>query len=696
MNKTLLIVVFCFSILTIQAQIQDDEIYDFVESTIQNANGILIDCDPYGFALSVKVSFGGSKLYSTDKGKIMDIVNKLVLRDQKFSRFNLEKDVKIAPSNDIFYLTVGAAPEIAPEIGYDVTSNNRNIGISINGKAEIAVVHVSATYMVNKPKDGSVLGQLKYSDGGYKSWSTTVFPTLPDEQKAKVNYRRLGPGDDNANTGEDKKEDWHRVGNTSQSDFQIQERNPGHYFPSVKFRNCVIRFENPEKDKDKEAIVKAEGKVDWQKKASTSASRETGKDIETYFSLHNIVKGHILDENNQPVRDKKQRTVRLESKGWWFADRTPETSYYEIITYDDEFEFEDVQSGVYYLYQKGQSQKAVVEVCNCDEPDKTYFQNIGGKGESFITMETIYTKTDDLDAISYGEYGSSGTGQVKEVAKTKIVWQISDIEIQGTNGYSSFLKGIYDYPLESYNVTKVNYQVPELNMEKGKWDNIIDSWTNNQVPQKSFPYIHEINQDENTNRGFRLTDMFEIIPMFDDETQKKEIDLAGIQDEGMKNLLKSGMELFKAAKPLTKMVNDLEDGKYLTKEKARVFTFSELINVAKGGTMTLNDKTVQKVEKQADSFLSLDKQTSDGMKKIGKLGNVDFGQLSKAQGGFDNFVMTNNYNRPTTTTITRTIVLRKATDDEIRQANVKFTAEIIDEATKGYPDGMIKNIKINY
>jgi len=696
MNKTLLILIFFLSTYTIQAQINDDEIYDFIESAIQNANSTLIDCDPYGFALSVKVSFGGSKLYPTDKGKIMDKVNKLVLRDQKFALFNLEKDVKIAPSNDIFYMTVGAAPDIAPEIGYDVTSVNKSVKVSLNGNVEMAMVHVSATYMVKRPNDGAVLGQLKYSDGGYKSWSTTVFPTLPAEQKAHVNYRRLGPGDSKANTGEDKIEDWHIVGNGSYSDFQILDRTPGHYFPSVKFRNCVLRYENPEKDKDKEAIVKAEGRVDWQKKASASASKETGKDIETDFSLHNIVKGHILDENNQPVRDKKQRTVRLESKGWWFADRTPETSYFEIITFDDVFEFEEVPSGVYYLYLKGQPKQIVVEVCNCDGPDKTYYRNIGGKSEYFITMETTYTKTDDLEAMSYGEFGSSGTGQVKEVAKTKTVWQISDIEIQGTNNYSMFIKGVYDFPLESLNTSKVNYQVPELNLEKNKWDNIVDSWTSNQVPQKSMPYIHEINQDENTNRGFRLTDIFEITPMFDDDTQKKDIDVSGIQDEGMKNLIKAGLELAKAAKPLVEDVKNSTDGKYLVKEKARTFTLGELVAVAKGGSMSLTDKTVQRVEKQADNFLSIDKQTSDGMKKLGRSGNVDLGQMSKAQGGFDNFVMTNNYNRPTTTIITRTITLRKATEAELREANVKYAAEILEEVITGYPDGMIKNIKINY
>lgn len=704
MNRLMLSLIFYFTILAINAQINDNEIskikdaeiYDFIESTIQNANSTLINCDPYGFALSVKVSFGGNKLYPTDKEKIMDKVNELVLENQKFSRFNLEKDVKIAPSNDIFFMTVGAAPDMAPEIGYDVTSYSKSVKVSINGNVEMAVVHISATYMVSKPNDGSVQGQLKYSDGGYKSWSTHVFPTLPTEQTAKVNYRRLGPGDSKANTGENKTEDWHRVGITSQSDFQIQDRTPGHYFPSVKFRNCVIRYENPEKDKDKEAIVQAEGRVDWQKKASASASKETGKDIETNFSLHNIVKGHILEENNQPVRDKKQRTVRLESKGWWFPNSTPETCYSEMTTFDDVFEFEDVPSGVYYLYLKGQPKKTVVEVCNCDGPDKTYYQNIGGKGEYFITMETTYKRTVDLEAMYYGDYGSSGTGQIKEVAKTKTVWQISDIEIQGTNNYSMFIKGVYDYPLESHNTSKVNYQVPELSYEKEGWDNIIDEWTSNQGP--GYPYIHEINQDENTDRGFRLTDIFEITPMFDDDTQKKEIDLTGIQDGEMKNLLKSGMELAEASKPLVDDMKNITDGKYLVKDKAKTFTLSELISVAKGGSMSLSDKTVQRVEKQADNLGFVDKQTADGMKKLNEIvGDYgDFGKFTKLQGDIDNYVFTNNYNRPTTTTITRNITLRKATEAEIREANVKYAAQIMEEVTMGYPDGMIKNIKINY
>jgi len=40
--------------------------------------------------------------------------------------------------------------------------------------------------------------------------------------------------------------------------------------------------------------------------------------------------------------------------------------------------------------------------------------------------------------------------------------------------------------------------------------------------------------------------------------------------------------------------------------------------------------------------------------------------------------------------------LRKATEAEIREANVKYAAQIMEEVTMGYPDEMIKNIKINY
>lgn len=704
MKKYILLLTVFLGVLQLHSQSsdnQDAEIYQHIREVVANAAGSLdAYSDPYGFTLTVKMSKSGSDgkqmaLYKLSKVEISNIVQEEVIQRHFFNKYNLNTQPKIAPTESgIFFMTVGLTPATAPQIGYDVNSNDHNekeSGTNITYKQ--MDIQISAIFLVSTPNDGSVQGKVFYKDpnGNNKEWSMNSFTTSPADKRGKVRYRRLGPGDDNANSGsKEQEEDWVRIGTGSASDFQVQKRTPGHYFPSVKLRGCIQKFEN---EGDPEAIVTVKGSLSWDNIASANATKETNKDVFTDYSIKNIVKGIILDKDGRPSKGVK--TVVLEPKDWEKPNFQPDI----CVTTDENFEFKNVESGVYWVYVKGQSKETVVEVCNCNGkgPNATYTCTIGGNPGYFITMETEYEKTDDLDAFSVGEYGSSGTGQVKETAKTKTVWQISEIEIVGTNGYNSFLKGVYDYPMEKYNTSKVNYQVPQFSYDEGKYIDERNSWTTDQVPQASLPRIYTINDDEVSARKYKLTDTFSILPMFDDDSEKKSLDLSGISDQGMKKMLNSLEAFAKAAKPLVDEANNEIDGKIIEKSKTRTFTLAELVSVAKGSSMTLSDKVVRRIEKQADSFLSMDKKTTDGMKELGKIGNVDFGKMAKAaSGGTDNFVMTNNYNRPVTSTITRKITLRRATEAEIREAKVKKSDEIIEEATTGYPDGMIKKITVNY
>ncbi len=696
MKKIILAILLC--LFTHNVSADDSAIYEKIRIAIQNAGNGLHDADPYGFSLTVKVSFGGAKLYPLDKEKVMSIVNDEVLQNQLFSTFTMNKEIKIAPSSDVIFITVGVSPDTTPEIGYDVSSENHNLKISTGGNITLVAVQISAIYMVAPPRDGSILGDLKYN-GGEKDWSETVFPTLPHEKKAGVNYRRLGPGNDEANTGYDKKEDWHRVGNTRQSDFQIQDRSPGHYYPSVRFRGCTVRFEDIIQDKDKEVLVDVEGSLSWDNVKSAHASKETKKDIKTDFSLHNTVKGVILDASNRPIRDNKKRIVRLQSKEWWFSDREKSDSYYEDVTFDEKFIFEDVASGVYDVFVLGQPKNTVVEVCNCNGKgvDATYECIIGGGSEYYFTLETDYSKVDNLESFSVGEYGNSGTGQVKEVAKTKVVWKISNIELVATKGGSEILKGIYDFPIESSYQNKVDYQVPEFSAEKDGFENVVKSWTEQGVPQKSVPYIFEINSEKNNNRNYLLTDVFSIIPMFDEPSAPTDVESYDIKDTELKSKFKKIQALVANLNPKLDKELEMSDGKFLEKTKTRTFTLKELIDVANGTTMSLTDKIVRHVDKQIDNF---GKANDDGVsmyKKLGKSGNVDLGQLGRiSNGGLSNITLFDNYNRPHTSTTTRKMTLRKSTEAEIKEAKAKHNAEIIQEVTAGFFEGMIKEIIIKY
>lgn len=699
----LLLTLFC-AVIQLYGQVpkvQEVEIYKHIRTVVADAaNSLDANSDPYGFTLTVKISKSGSDgkqmaLYDLNKNEIENIVQEEVIQRHFFDKYNLNTKPNIAPTeNGIFFMTVGLSPATAPQIGYDVNSNHHSekaSGSSLTYKQ--MDFDISAIFLVSAPNDGAVLGNVFYKDSGgnNREWGIKSFPTSPSEKKGKVRYRRLGPGDDNANSGaKEPEEDWVPIGNGSASQFEVQNRTPGHYFPSVKLRGCIQKFEN---EGDPEAIVTVKGSLSWENIASANATKETNKNVYSNYSIGNIVKGKIFDNDGKP--SKGQKTVVLEPKEWENPGKTPDI----CATTDENFEFKNVESGVYWVYVKGQPKLTVVEVCNCDGkgPNATYTCTIGGNPGYYITMETVYEKTDDLEAFTVGEYGSSGTGKVKETAKTKIIWHLSEIELVGSNGYNSFLKGVYDYPVEKYNSSKVDYQVPQFSNDEGKFIDERNNWTTDQVPQASLPRIYTLNDEEVSARRYKLTDTFSILPMFDDDTEKKSLDLSGISVQGMKKMLKSMEDFTKAAKTVVDQANNDIDGKIVEKSKVRTFTLAELAAVAKGSGMSLSDKVVRRTEKQADNFLSMDKETAEGMKKMGKSGDVDLNKMGKAaNGGMNNFVMTNNYNRPVTTTITRKITLRKATQDEIREVNIKNNDQIIEEVTGSYPEGMITKVIVHF
>ena len=257
MKKILPAFLLLFYVFTLSAQeslLSDDAIYRHIDKSVTDAVAKLTDkCDPYGFTLTIKISRTGSEgnamvMYPIDKSRIEPIIEREVLSRLRFGTFDLDEPIRVAPVNKgIFYMMAGLTPSTAPEIGYEVFSNDLTVKISSSesGFQEL-VVQVAAVFLTSMPKDGAVLGEVYYKneEGADVKWKSAAFPTSPAEQNAKVRYRRLGPGDDRTNSGtEEPPTDWRPVCNTSQSDFQIIDRTPGHYFPSVKLRGCTQRYE---------------------------------------------------------------------------------------------------------------------------------------------------------------------------------------------------------------------------------------------------------------------------------------------------------------------------------------------------------------------------------------------------------------------------------------------------------------------
>jgi hypothetical protein len=710
MKKLILILLLPVYAIHVQAQnqaVNDEIIYSHIINVVDNAvSNLQPDSDPYGFSLTVKTSKSGSNgqqmmLYNLDESRIQSIVEQQVMQRLQFAKYNLETTPRTSNSEGVFFMMIGLTPVNAPETGYDVTSGSlTDKGNSVEFGFNGLVVQVSAIFLVSTPNNGAVLGKVYYYDknGNQREWGNTDFPTSPAEKKAKVRYRRLGPGDDNSNSGAKEPEtDWKPVGNTSGSNFEISDRTPGHYFPSVKMRGCIQIFEN--QGVDPEAIVKVEGNLNWENKASARATHETNKDVYTKYSKGNTVKGEVLDASNRPVKGNKR--VILEPKDW----ETPGVLPAECLTSDENFEFTNVESGVYYLYVKGQPRNEQVEVCNCKGkgPNATYIQNIGGSTACFVTIETTYTKTEDLDPQVAGDFGNSGPGKVVEISKTKKVLHITEVEIVYTNNETTYAKSIDDYTLESQNKFSLTSQVPMITTEG--WESQNESYTNHEVAQISFPTVYQIEGEESSDRKYQMSDVFSVIPMFSDPYQKKDMDFSEVQDQGARSMLESMNKLANELGPLADEANKvMNEGEYKEKVKPGTFTFGQLIDASQGkGQISLSDKAVRRIETQVENMNNMGSENAKGFNELSKYYNPGSdeqkhmsGSAKLVNGGFDNFVMFNKYNRPVTTTETRSMIIRKATEAEVREAGAKPTEEIMQEVLETMPDFVLKSVKIIY
>ena len=693
--------------------------YNKVDIAIQLAVANLSDgCDPYGFSLLIKTSLtdengGGAYMFTFDRDRVRGIVEEKAIKKLKFDIFDMEARVEVAPGKaGIYYLHAGLAPPEAPQTGHEIFSDNFNmkIGSTSSGFQQITV-QVGAVFIASLPNEGSVSGSIFYVDANdaTQPWNLEAFKGSP---KAKMRYRRLGPGDDRTNSGYKEPEtDWKFIIPYSSPQFLIDKRDPGHYYPSVKLHGCLQRYENLEKDKELEAIVKlTKTNPDWNDlhivngvsvpTANLKADDVKGKNIYTKFSTGNTVKGIVLDANNRPVLAKKK--VILEPRGWSIPEAKPDDMFVFSNPANGEYIFkENVPSGVYDVYVFGQPKKDTVAVCNCrergEDANYTYIKNIGGSPDLFFTIETNLTHTDDLNELSIGDYGGSGIGQVKTTTTSKIVYHISMAELIGNNGEKNVLKGIDEYPVESANkVTSFKSQVPQITDDGWKTE-VETEFDKNNLHYGSLPVLAE--QQIRDGQAYVSTDKFLIRPLFKSAYKKQDLDLSGIEDAGAKDMLKSLGDLANTLGPGTDKMNKEMDGKYLDTTRAKPFTFGDLLSIAQGvKQLSLTDKMVRKIEPTIkEGLLAMPDETAQGMKQMQQYWpsgmNKDMEKMSKmSNGGIGNFAMTSNYDRPVTTTIERKFTIRRSTDSEIRETQPKETSEMF----RDIPREFYKEIRIIY
>jgi|GEM_PF-3990166 len=406
-----------------------DELYDVIQNIVDNSDKGLSDVDPYGFHITVKVAV-------KQQGQLVNIVNPSVIEsivhskiaEHNFDRFNLETDIEKVIKDGFVYIGVGLTPLNAKNESFATNYQSYTFKDSKDGKSDIYIVHIGAQWIISTPKDGNISGNVYYVDDNGTNAPLADRPFLSSTNEKKVTYRRLGPGNEQLNSGEPENVTWFPF-LQNKSNFQITSLNPGHYFPQVKINGCIQKFDDKDVNIDEEAVVKTEGifRYDNPTKGqkvvrpnSVKASTIDDKEIFTTFSTKNILEGYILTEgqNAGKWRDtnkistdsiqilKNNTKVWLEPYGWnsntmrFPEPKTAEAGY---------FKYENLPSGVYLLYLDNQKAKGkIVPICNTDEEDRpkeanmTYQQNIGSSGYE-ITLD--YT-------FSYGG----------EVLKIKAIW----------------------------------------------------------------------------------------------------------------------------------------------------------------------------------------------------------------------------------------------------------------------------------
>ena len=398
-------------------EITIDEVYEKISDIINSANQALTkDCDPYGFQLSVKVSAkeGGVVSNVLNSGYIFLKVEGM-LADHNFERFNLDKPLTPYGKDGIMYFSAGLTPQNTTNETFAVYSHSYTCKESKNGAYSSFTIQIGAQFIIETPKTGGIAGDVFYKakDGSDAAFNNKDLKSNSNERK--VRYRRLGPGDENSNSGDPEKEiDW-KPFQGNQSNFEITSLTPGHYFPSVKLNGCIQKIEDPEKNKDQEVILKTKGDVRWDNPTkgqkivrpdNVTSEKILNARVRTTFSTGNTVDGFIVTPSQtiEAWRDsdyiekeevqilKGDRKVWIEPHGWNSNDPIfPK----DVMAKDGQYKFEDIPSGVYKVYLDGLKEWfQVVEVCNCDRetkkpknPNTRYQQNLGAVG---YQIELIY------------------------------------------------------------------------------------------------------------------------------------------------------------------------------------------------------------------------------------------------------------------------------------------------------------------
>ena len=386
-----------------QEEVDNIQIYEKIREIVNNADQSLDeDCDPYGFQVSIKMSKKEDGVASNvlNVDSVQSIVSNMLATHQ-FEKFNLGNSLKVNSRNGFIYISVGLTPVNASEETFAVYFESYTLKQKIDNVFSFFTVQIGAKFIIETPSDGGIAGDVyfKTADGGNALMTNRDFISSSNDRK--VRYRRLGPGDEDANSGAPDEDEGWKPFQGRESNFDIVDLTPGHYYPSVKLNGCIQKLEDTKKYKaDEEVIIKTEGVMNWDNPTvgqkiiipdGVTATKVTDASIYTTYSTENTVEGFLLTEGQNPGlwrewRDsnyvkkedvqilKTERKIWIEPHGWTSTStRFPK----EQMSVDGTYRFTGIPSGVYWVYfdgQKGSGRE--VKVCNCNEKNEPTQANL--------------------------------------------------------------------------------------------------------------------------------------------------------------------------------------------------------------------------------------------------------------------------------------------------------------------------------
>ena len=398
-----------------------NEFYQQIERIVQEADQAIPDnTDPYGFHLALRIAskYNGSFAEVFAPETLKQIVNNVISK-HKFDRFNLDRPITYYVNENRHFLSmqVGLTPLNASDEEMAFQYKNLKVTQKLRGQTVIHTVHVTAHFLVEKPNDGKISGNVFYESP--KGQALLIDrPFLSSGNEKKIVNQRFGPGNERVNSGKPDNFDW-KPFESNQSDYNFSDLTPGHYFPHIKINGCVHHYDKPEKDNENEVKIKTIGVMHWDVDHSNDkvvrfdqvkAERKDKIEIHTTFSTRNTLEGLLIAPGEDPEKwnkwrdepvdfiktedTKVQKTkikVFVEPYMWKSTEKFPRDTF----AIDGHYIFHNLPSGVYWVYTENRKGRGkIVEICNCDKegyekrPDMIYQQNIDMDGyDIFLEYE---------------------------------------------------------------------------------------------------------------------------------------------------------------------------------------------------------------------------------------------------------------------------------------------------------------------